>query len=66
MTTKLSPAAISEVIAMAWADEVPFSAITKEFQLSEADVICLMRAELKPSSFKLWRKRVSGRAAKHQ
>ncbi|MDC1406165.1 TIGR03643 family protein [Akkermansiaceae bacterium] len=34
--------------------------------LSEADVIQHMRAQLKPSSFRLWRKRVSGRITKHR
>lgn len=55
----------SEVVAMAWADEVPFSAIFDQFGLDEAAVIKLMRHELKPSSFQLWRKRVTGRKAKH-
>ncbi|MFZ9069474.1 MAG: DUF2805 domain-containing protein, partial [bacterium] len=34
--------------------------------LSEAEVIKVMRRSLKPSSFRLWRKRVSGRTTKHQ
>ena len=55
----------SEIIAMAWADEVPFSAIKNQFGLSESEVIVLMRSALKPSSFKLWRKRVTGRKTKH-
>lgn len=50
---------------MAWADEVPFQAIKLQYALAEADVIKLMRSELKPSSFKLWRKRVTGRQSKH-
>ena len=32
----------------------------------EADVIQLMRRELEPRSFRLWRKRVSGRVTKHR
>ena len=55
---------ISEIIALAWADDVPFAAIEHQFGLSEAQVIKLMRQSLKPSSFKLWRQRVSGRASK--
>jgi uncharacterized protein (TIGR03643 family) len=55
----------SEIIAMAWADEVPFDAIKNQFGLSEGEVIRLMRRSLKPRSFKLWRNRVTGRLAKH-
>lgn len=50
---------------MAWEDRTPFEAIDKLFGLSELQVIELMRKELKPSSFRLWRKRVSGRKTKH-
>jgi len=53
------------VIEMAWEDRTPFEAIELQFGLPEASVIALMRASLKPSSFKLWRKRVSGRKTKH-
>ena len=56
----------SEVIALAWADEVPFAAIKAQYGLSESEVIALMRAELKPSSFRLWRERVTGRKTKHE
>lgn len=51
---------------MAWDDETPFDAIERHFGLSEAQTIKLMRREMKPSSFRMWRKRVSGRAAKHE
>ncbi len=55
------------IIEMAWEDRTPFEAIEFQFGLSEADVIKLMRKELKLSSFKLWRKRVnSGVSQKHQ
>ena len=56
---------ISEIIAMAWDDETSFEAIDQHFGLREADVIKLMRREMKPASFRLWRKRVSGRVSKH-
>jgi len=38
------------VIEMAWEDRTPFEAIKAQFALSEADVIVLMRRELKRSS----------------
>jgi len=56
---------IDRVIEMAWEDRTPFEAIKFQFDLKEQEVITLMRKELKPSSFRLWRKRVQGRATKH-
>ncbi|KFJ43397.1 TIGR03643 family protein [Francisella philomiragia] len=56
----------SEIIEMAWCDKTSFDSIKNITGLSEPQVIKIMRNNLKPSSFKLWRKRVSGRVAKHQ
>lgn len=57
---------IDRVIEMAWEDRTPFEAIKFQFNLSESEVIALMRKELKRSSFNLWRKRVnSGISQKH-
>ena len=56
---------IDRIIEMAWEDRTPFDAITFQFGLKEQEVITLMRRELKPKSFKLWRARVQGRATKH-
>jgi len=57
---------IDRIIEMAWEDRTPFEAIKIQFGFSEADVIALMRKELKRSSFNLWRKRVnSGVSQKH-
>ena len=57
---------IDRIIEMAWEDRTPFEAIEYQFGLSEADVIALMRRELKRSSFNMWRKRVnSGVSQKH-
>lgn len=57
---------IDRVIEMAWEDRTTFEAIESQFGLPEASVIALMRSELKPGSFRAWRKRVSGRQTKHQ
>ena len=62
----LDDAHVSEAIALAWADDVSFETIHEKLGLSETDIIQLMRHVLKPSSFRLWRKRVSGRKAKHK
>ncbi len=55
----------SRIIEMAWEDRTPFEAIRFQFGLNESDVIRFMRSRLNSSSFKLWRKRVSGRSTKH-
>jgi len=57
---------VSEIIEMAWDDQTSFDQIEKLHGISEKNVIKLMRRELKPSSFKIWRKRVSGRVSKHK
>jgi uncharacterized protein (TIGR03643 family) len=56
----------SEIIALAWADDVSFDRIKRDTGLSEREVIVIMRGQLKPRSFELWRARVSGRKAKHE
>ncbi|HCO84245.1 MAG TPA: TIGR03643 family protein [Arenibacter sp.] len=62
----LSERDIDRIIEMAWEDRTPFEAISYQFSMREQEVIKLMRREMKPSSFKMWRQRVQGRATKHQ
>jgi uncharacterized protein (TIGR03643 family) len=54
----LTPADISAVIEMALSDHMPFATIELEYGLAEKEVQALMRAELKASSYRTWRKRV--------
>ena len=61
----LKPDEMSRVIEMAWEDRTPFEAICNQFNLNEKELIAIMRNNLKKSSFKLWRERVSGRKTKH-
>ena len=63
--TNLNSIEIDRIIEMAWEDRTPFEAIKFQFDLKEKEVIRLMRSNLKSSSFKAWRKRVSGRKLKH-
>ena len=56
---------LNRIIEMAWEDRTPFDVIYKEFDITQNELERLMRNNLKPSSFKLWRKRVSGRKSKH-
>lgn len=51
---------------MAWEDRSTFDAILLQFGLKEQEVIELMRIEIKPSSFRMWRERVQGRKTKHE
>ena len=63
---KLTDFEIDRIIEMAWEDRTTFEAIKLQFGLSEQQVIELMRNQMKPKSFRLWRARVQGRKTKHQ
>ena len=54
------------VIWAAWADRITFEEINKRTGKTEAEVIKIMRRSLKPSSFRLWRKRVNSQSIKHR
>jgi uncharacterized protein (TIGR03643 family) len=57
---------ISRIIRFAWEDRTSFEEIRERTGLTEKQVIEVMRRELKPSSFRMWRKRVGGRITKHR
>ncbi|MCX8526327.1 TIGR03643 family protein [Chryseobacterium formosus] len=66
MPKELNLIETDRIIEMAWEDRTPFEAIEFQFGITESEVIDVMRRELKPSSFRLWRKRVnSGVSQKH-
>ncbi len=56
---------VDRIIEMCWEDRTPFEAIEYQFDLKEEEAIKIMRRNLKPKSFKVWRKRVTGRTTKH-
>lgn len=56
----------NQIIRMAWEDRCTFDEIKEKTGYPEAEVIKLMRREMKPSSFRMWRKRVTGRITKHR
>ena len=56
----------SRIIEMAWEDRTTFDSIKDQFGLSESEVIKIMRKHMKRRSFKMWRKRVSGKKTKHR
>ena len=63
---KLSERDIDRIVEMAWEDRTSFDAIQRQFGVPEKRVIKIMRKEMKPSSFRMWRARVSGRKTKHE
>ena len=62
----MSEIEIDRIIEMAWEDRTPFEAIKLQFGKNESDVIKIMRKNLKPGSFRLWRKRVHNTSIKHR
>ena len=65
MKKELTEREIDRIIEMAWEDRTPFEAIRFQFGISEQQTIEIMRREMKPSSFRMWRERVQGRKTKH-
>ena len=66
-TRNPEPKKISDwIIWAAWADRITFEEIREKTGYTEGEVIKMMRRSLKPSSFKLWRKRVSSKSIKHR
>ena len=54
------------VVWAAWADRITFEDIKKKTGKTENEVIKIMRKTLKPSSFRLWRKRAKNQSIKHR
>lgn len=66
MKTTLTTEQVSLIIRYAWEDRTTFEQIEERTGLTERQVVEVMRRELKPSSFRMWRKRVTGRVTKHR
>ncbi|TRD11232.1 TIGR03643 family protein [Erythrobacter insulae] len=56
--SELTEPETSAIIEMALSDHVAFAEIEAQFGLAEKQVKVLMRDNLKPSSYRTWRKRV--------
>ena len=54
----LTPVQISEIIDMALSDHTSFATITAQHNVSPDQIKEIMRSNLKPGSYKTWRKRV--------
>ena len=57
---------IDRIIQMSWEDRTPFDAIKTQFEISEKEIISIMRNNLKEKSFLNWRKRIDNRKTKHK
>ncbi len=57
-TPVFPPEQISEIVQMALSDHVSFADITRQYGIAEKQVKALMRANLRPGSYRAWRKRV--------
>lgn len=66
MKTTLTSEQASHIVRLAWEDRTSFEEIKERTGFVESQVIDIMRRELKPSSFRCWRKRVRGRVTKHR
>lgn len=58
MTTPLSPAQISEIVEMALSDHISFTQISTQHKVTPDEIKIIMRTQLKPGSYRAWRKRV--------
>lgn len=56
---EFSPENLSRLIRMGWEDRTSFEAIYTQFDLNPNEFVKVMRSQLSPSGFKLWRKRIS-------
>ncbi len=63
---KLDDQDIDRIVNMAWEDRTPFEAIEAQFGLKEAEVIKLMKHQMRLNNWKKWRARVQGRKTKHR
>jgi uncharacterized protein (TIGR03643 family) len=54
------------VIWAAWSNRITFEEIEKKTGKIESEVIKIMRRSVKPTSFRLWRKRVNQKSIKHR
>ena len=56
---------VDRIIQMCWEDSTPFDGISDQFNITENQIISVMRNNLKKSSFIRWRKRIDNRKTKH-
>ena len=63
---KFSEADTSRIIEMAWEDRTSLDAILRVYDLNESNLKLLMKKELKPRSYALWRERIKNSNLRHE
>ena len=58
MSTMLSPAQLSEIVEMALSDHISFTQMSEQHKVTPDQIKAIMRTQLKPGSYRAWRKRV--------
>lgn len=58
MPSSLSAAALSEIVEMALSDHISFIQISAQHGVTPDEIKAIMRTQLKPGSYRAWRKRV--------
>ena len=63
---KFSESDTSRIIEMAWEDRTSLDAIFRVYGLNESNLKLLMKKELKPKSYTLWRERMKNSNLRHE
>ena len=63
---KFSESDKSRIIEMAWEDRTSLDAIQRVYGLNESNLKLLMKKELKPKSYALWRERMKNSNLRHE
>jgi uncharacterized protein (TIGR03643 family) len=63
---KFSESDTSRIIEMAWEDRTSLDSILRVYGLNESNLKLLMKKELKPRSYTLWRERMKNSNLRHE
>ena len=58
MSSSLTASQLSEIVEMALSDHISFTQISAQHGVTPDEVKAIMRGQLKPGSYRAWRKRV--------
>jgi uncharacterized protein (TIGR03643 family) len=63
---KFNKSDTSRIIEMAWEDRTSLDSILRVYGLNESNLKLLMKKELKPKSYTLWRERMKNSNLRHE
>ncbi len=58
MSSSLTSSQLSEIVEMALSDHISFNQISAQHGVTPDEIKAIMRTQLKPGSYRAWRKRV--------